>query len=59
MCRSSLARSLATKGRCKSAVGREMDATLASNQPIDSWKDDPKLQARIRGTRQLALPVPA
>jgi hypothetical protein len=33
---------------CKAAVGREIDAMLASNQPIDSWKDDPKLQARIK-----------
>jgi hypothetical protein len=33
---------------CKSAVGREIDAMLASDQPIDSWKDDRKLQARIK-----------
>jgi len=33
---------------CKSAVGKEIDALLASNQPIDSWKDDSKLQARIK-----------
>ena len=33
---------------CKSALGREIDAMLASNQPIESWEDDPKLQARIK-----------
>jgi hypothetical protein len=33
---------------CKSAVGKEIDALLASNQPMDSWKDDSKLQARIK-----------
>jgi len=33
---------------CKSALGREFDAMLASNQPLDRWKDDPKLQARLK-----------
>jgi hypothetical protein len=33
---------------CKSALGREIDAMLASNQPIENWEDDPKLQARIK-----------
>jgi hypothetical protein len=34
---------------CKSAVGKEIDAMLASNQPIESWKDDSKLQAAVKG----------
>jgi hypothetical protein len=33
---------------CKSAVGREIDAMLSSNQSIDSWKDNSKLQARVK-----------
>jgi hypothetical protein len=33
---------------CKSALGREIDAMLASNEPIENWEDDPKLQAHSK-----------
>jgi hypothetical protein len=33
---------------CKSALGKEIDAIMASDQPIDNWRDDPKLQTRLK-----------